>query len=228
MSRKQDNHWKQNLWNTAWNKLTNKVAGGSIYTFFYFNCRYSDWPCWGALPVAVSFSRPLLPPLLWIVSSPPTLSAPRTGTKVLEEPSPPPGQTDPVRQIGETHASSGQLEQEMLRFREFRMRDGWQLWLWSSEEYTQTEWVIGGMENTNVRQRWQDRKQKKTKGAHWSICLRRRDDGYASTLTSGLCGAIKYTDGTMYNRQDKVGLKSVSVISVRVICGTTVSRSCKP
>lgn len=52
-------------------------------------------------------------------------------------------------------------------------------------------------------------------------------DGYASTFASGRCAAVKYTEGTMYNRQDKVGLKSVSVISVRVICGTTVSRSCK-
>lgn len=42
-----------------------------------------------------------------------------------------------------------------------RVRDGWRLWLWSSEEHAQSEWVIGGQENTNVRQRWRDRKQKK-------------------------------------------------------------------
>lgn len=47
-------------------------------------------------------------------------------------------------------------------------------------------------------------------------------DGSTSTFMSRLYGAAKYTDSTMYNRQDKkVGLKSVSVISVRGICGTT-------
>lgn len=53
-------------------------------------------------------------------------------------------------------------------------------------------------------------------------------DGPTWTLHVGRCAAVKYTNGTTYNRRDKVGLKSVSVISVRVICGPIASRSCKP
>lgn len=89
-----------------------------------------------------------------------------------------------------------------------------------TQTHTQSEWVIGGQGNTNVRQSWRDRQRDRgsldylSTSTWWMAPLQHSCQDFTERQNTQTARCT--TDKT------KVGLKSVSVISVRGICGTTV------
>lgn len=91
---------------------------------------------------------------------------------------------------------------------------------WGKHTHTQSEWVIRGQGNTNVRQSWRDRQRDRgsldylSTSTWWMAPLQHSCQDFTERQNTQTARCT--TDKT------KVGLKSVSVISVRGICGTTV------